>query len=383
MGIGKRTAAGTVDRERDAAIEGLLEGVLRSARSHLCSAETPLAAEVWASGLLSVWGSSPDDERVFGGALVRFAQAEGSPAALATLVALAAVAPPELATKARTAAAALDGEDVPVPAWAGEVGRAQATQAWLGGDVYGDQEIVVVGYAYPSGDEHSLCVLVDHNLGGVARDAYPAAALGETLERWRDAEDDGVMLRPITLVEAAGRLDDALVATEFTAGAAGERLTDLRALLAARLAGLPPGQRTGVPELDSEARERLVAEFLSSPEAADLLSEPAVVSICHMLIDYRCHHGDGDPRRWSPVLAGLCLLDHFPTRLGLDEPDVGLVPDVLSAWVRFSGRSTGLPEAAVERTVAAVAACRSEFFSALADDEIDVDGIDVPVSGRF
>src|SRR5688500_6014565 len=80
-----RRGRGLQDREREAVIGRLFEGVLRSARNHLVRAGTPLAAEVWASGLLSVWQSDPssaDDTEAddgFGEALVRHARADATP----------------------------------------------------------------------------------------------------------------------------------------------------------------------------------------------------------------------------------------------------------------------------------------------------------------
>jgi hypothetical protein len=414
-----RKGRGIQDREREAVIGRLFEGVLRSARNHLVHAATPLAAEVWASALLSVWqvepasADPPESDDGFGEALVRHARADGTPEAAATLWALAGVVPTRLATKARTAAASLERSGIAAPTWAAEVGQSRPTEAWIGRDVYGDQEIVIIGFAYagtqdpgvrgvpedpgvrgvpedpgvrgvpedpgvrgvpedpgvrgvPEDREHTLCVLVDHNLAGMAKDAYLAAGMTTTLARWRDAEANGITLEHITLAAAAARLEDALLATEIGGdGNAGTRLIELRALLAARLDTLPAPERAGTGELELDNRDRLVAEFLSSPEADGLLAEPAVVGICHSLVSFRADHGDGEPLRWSPTLASVCLLHHFPTHAGLDETDLPLVPDVLCAWIRFAGRQRGLPERATERVVDAVDACRGDFAAAM------------------
>jgi hypothetical protein len=381
------------DCQREAVITRLFDGVLRSARSQLLRAESPLAVEVWGSGLMAVWdslpaGSAGDDTvslgdtpgppgSTFAEALVRHAAELGTPEGMAVLAALAAVAPSRIATRARTAAAMLEQQGIAAPAWAGVAGKALPTEAWIGSDVYGDQEIVIVGFAYPglAGDPgHSICVLVDHTERGVAKDAYPAAPLAQTLARWREAEGDGISLRPASLAEVAARLADALVATDFSsdqgstpAEGRGSSLAEIRALLAARLTTMPPAANTGLEELDSEGRDWLVAEFLGSPEAADLLSEPAAVTVCHSLITYRCDYGDGDPLRWSPTLAGLCLLDHFPVKVSLDAPDVALVPDVLAAWVAFAARRKNLPESALARTLDVIDSCREDFPIAMSD----------------
>lgn len=376
------------DAQRQAVIARLFDGVLRSARSQLLRAESPLAAEVWGSGLMAVWdglpatgGSSPfgpagDTAASFTEALIRHAAELRTPEGLAVLCALAAVGPTRIATRARTAAAALEQMGIPAPAWAGIAGTAVPTEAWIGSDVYGDQEIVIIGFVYPGVTDggshrdagHSVCVLVDHTERGVAKDAYPAAPLAQTLARWREAEAEGIGLRPVSLADAAARLADALVATDFAGSPDdGRTLGEMRALLAGRLNTLPPAAATGVEELDAEGRDWLVAEFLGAPEAAGLLSEPAAVTICHSLIAYRCDYGDGDPLRWSPTLAGLCLLDHFPVRVSLDAPDVGLVPDVLAAWVGFAARRRRLPEQALTRIVDVIDTCREDFPVAMRD----------------
>jgi hypothetical protein len=366
------------DSQRDAVISRLFDGVLRSARSQLLRAESPLAAEVWGSGLMAVWDSLPanpgeDAATTFAEALVRHAAELGTQEGMAVLAALTAVAPSRVATRARTAAAMLEQDGVTAPAWAAVAGKALPTEAWIGSDVYGDQEIVLIGFAYPTlpGDPgHSICVLVDHTEGGVAKDAYPAAPLAQTLARWREAEGDGISLRPASLAEVAARLADALMATDFAdrqTRTDGRTLAEMRALLTSRLTTLPPAANTGLEELDAEGRDWLVAEFLGAPEAADLLSEPAAVTVCHSLIAYRCDYGDGDPLRWSPTLAGLCLLDHFPVKVSLDAPDIPLVPDVLAAWVTFAAGRRNLPEPALARILEVIDSCRDTFPVAMSD----------------
>jgi hypothetical protein len=335
---------------------------------------------------MAVWDNLPaspgdDPGTSFAEALVRHAADLGTPDGMAVLSALAAVAPSRVATRARTAVAMLEQVGVAAPAWAAVAGKALPTEAWIGSDVYGDQEIVIIGFAYPTlaaDPGHSICILVDHTEGGVAKDAYPAAPLAQTLARWREAEDDGIGLRPVSLAEVAARLADALMATDFgelhqpplrhtDARTEGRTLAEMRALLSSRLATLPPAANTGREELDAEGRDWLVAEFLGAPEAADLLSEPAAVTVCHSLIAYRCDYGDGDPLRWSPTLAGLCLLDHFPVKVSLDGPDIPLVPDVLAAWVAFAARRKNLPEPALTRILEAIDSCREDFPVAMSD----------------
>src|SRR5260221_14413094 len=103
----------------------------------------------------------------------------------------------------------------------------------------------------------SMCVVVDHTERGVAKDAYPAAPLPQTLARWREAEGDGIGLRPASLPEVAARLDDALGATDFVDDGKtdGRTLAEMRTLLASRLNSLPPAAAVGGQELDAQGRE--------------------------------------------------------------------------------------------------------------------------------
>ena len=96
------SSPGLDDAQRDAIIARLFDGVLRSARSQLLRADSPLAAEVWGSGLMAVWEGLPaatgpnpftpggDTEASFIEALIRHAAELRSPDGMAVLCALAA-----------------------------------------------------------------------------------------------------------------------------------------------------------------------------------------------------------------------------------------------------------------------------------------------------
>src|SRR2546421_10826677 len=98
----------------------LFDGVLRSARSQLLRAESPLAAEVWGSGLMAVWHNLPpspgDDPAIsFAEALLPHPAELGTLEGVAVLAPPAAVAPPRGAPPARTAAAPLRPAGIAAP----------------------------------------------------------------------------------------------------------------------------------------------------------------------------------------------------------------------------------------------------------------------------
>jgi hypothetical protein len=347
----------------EAALERLLSGALRAAEEEFAALEDPLAAEAWGSRLLSLTDGVDDLTP-----LVPLAEAEFTRPALALLMVLGAVGPSALARRAKAAASRMTGLGVPPPRWAELVGRAAAREAWSGSDVFGDQEVVLVGFSYPDGNEHTVSVLIDHNLCGAALDAHPTAPLAEVLPAWWASE--GIAMRPLSLTEAAARLSAALAVTDMTQGVpVRPGLVAIRSLLAARVAAMPTRRRRAGDNGDgagaggTAGARALVSEFLASPEAAGLPAGVAVARLCSELIDYRSRLGDGQPLRWSPVLVARCLLEFLPTRLSGDEC-APVLPEVLEAWVRWAGARRGVAPEALERTVGAVSECRAGFLTA-------------------
>jgi hypothetical protein len=57
--------------------------------------------------------------------------------------------------------------------WAGVIGRPELIRAWWYGDDFGDQESVALQYDYHH-REHTVSVLIDHQLGGGVKDCWVA-----------------------------------------------------------------------------------------------------------------------------------------------------------------------------------------------------------------
>jgi hypothetical protein len=135
-----------------------------------------------------------------------------------------------------------------------------------------------------------------------------------------------------------------------------------------------------------------VADFLASPEGAELAHDEAASFICDALVDYRCDYGDGLPLRWSPIVVELCLFEHFTRRVSLDAEALAAVPEVLGRWVRYCGRRQALAPELVDETLGALEEFREQFAAAgrdptrfgmakriamqLAADEVDTDDDD-------
>jgi len=129
----------------------------------------------------------------------------------------------------------------------------------------------MVEFAVPGVESHTLVVYIDHNMGGLVKDAFiagPLQSVREELER-SAPDKDRLALRELDLAEARARVKDALEILDHTfEPPVDEDVRQLRALMCARIKTLPEGGagQDEEPEVTPEERERLLADFLDSPE---------------------------------------------------------------------------------------------------------------------
>ncbi|MEV8506844.1 hypothetical protein AB0368_18820 [Actinoplanes sp. NPDC051475] len=272
------------------------------------------------------------------------------------------------------------------PPWVALLGRVRPTGCYAYGDVYGDQTSYLVTFAYDDteegGPEHAVVALVDHNIG-IIKDVFVGGPADRILGQVREmcAGDELTWFRE----EDPGRLRAEVSRhLEITDG-----LTDLpqdgnlatdHTLASARLALLPKATVPPLPEppeLSAPDRERLLRDFLGSPEAArfglDRVSADDELASLHfclsLLLDHAAGLPDADPLRWSPAVAGLFLLDWVHRRAVLDMDDAAMLPRVTRAWSAYAMRKKGLPEAATEQTDTVVEEMIPEFARLYATGE--------------
>jgi len=315
------------------------------------------------------------------------------------------------------------------PAWLAALGTVRATGGWACGDRYGDQTSYVVTFAYQDdsvgGPDHAVLVLVDHNLG-LVKDLVVTTPAGTVLDMLRAsvatdpdamtwlAEVDPTTVRAAAtgylratdnapeLPEAAGVAENRVLvaarlatleqtrptsATEARpasvaeAGSQAAELAELAAELgsqavdAGEVGEVAEADAVPVTEDEAAARAELVAQFLQSPEArlsglagATGGRGEAVVYGLGLIVDF-AESRSGDALRWSPRAVEVFLTDWIHGRAVLDAADARSLPDALGAWVLWSGRLIGLPDAAVQATFDEVGTQRSEFVRLCATGE--------------
>ncbi|HXF73710.1 MAG TPA: hypothetical protein VNO79_14010, partial [Actinomycetota bacterium] len=265
---------------------------------------------------------------------------------------------------ARTLAAA---GVTPPPGMEG-VGRAAFEGAWRVTHPFGDQDAVLAAFRHPGRPPHLVSVLVDRNLGGIAKDIGITDRPAEVLEAWRRHPEFTV--EAIDAAEAAGRVRAAVqVWRLYHEPPAGDDVPARIPFVLGRLRGLPD---TWQPEparaWSEEEREELVQAFLASPEARRSRQPREVLEVVAGAgVDYLCDEGAGDPLRWNPVAVELFLLDWCPRKLSVDRDAIEGFPAALRALVRFTGRRAGLAEHLIAETTRAVDRFRWGFAEAMAD----------------
>jgi hypothetical protein len=341
----------------------------------LLAVRSPLDAELIVSEILGSWyGQRADEgdvEEVIGEALVGHAARAGTPAALALLTGMAYLGTTRQAAKAERAALGLMDRGVARPGWADRVGMVAPAECHVSRDVYGDQDSLVCTYTYGGEERHALVILVDHNMGGMVRDAWVSSQVDRLLEHCRVEGRDNPLMRFEPLAPAATRalLETALDVTHAADDPPiSETFASYHAFVRARVRALPPGARRPAPQpYGKDRRATLAARFLASDEAEELSDRGAASRCADRIIDFGCSYDQGRPLRVSPIKSEMFLLDWLPRKVVLSPDDQEAMPHVLAAWVRWTGRLTSLPEEGVRATLDAVWDATGKFAEAYRD----------------
>jgi hypothetical protein len=367
----RRKASGA---RRNASPDRVLAEVARLAAGSVTEVPDAFTAEQWASNLLSTWQrEAPPGEPIDAGLFQAFARAlqrVGTPGALTALRSLNAIGTPTVAGIAQDAAQPLVGLEQ--PAWIDELGQARPVgAALLDEPAFDDGFSVMLEFAEPAGEHHTLSVYIDHNLGGIVKDVLLADTIDQVRARMDTSpERDRVVFRDLDLGEARARVEAALDALDHTyEPPVDEDVFSLRALIEARLRLLPAGVEWRLPyeELPQAERDRLLADFLESDDGRRWRDDEVAEYVAQLAIDFGADYNHGGPLRWSAVVVEIFMLDWLARKVSEEAEFFARVPDVLADWVRYAGRRRGVPDELVREAAAAVEAYRGEMLEAVTD----------------
>ena len=376
-------------REREQARHGFVPGEVGLARMIARSAagiESALDAEAWAAHLLGTFHEQRhglplheavgvDPALLFGeplvGRLATFGDA-GSAIALAAIAELddgelGLLASEFLASSPATAAA---------PAWIEEIGESKIVDAAvISESVFDDARTVLLESLHPDGETMAVGVMIDRNLGGMAKDVLLAESIEQvagSIGRHLADNEPELELERVEPGVAAGLIRAAIARTdmtweppvtdEFWSGRA------LALLRADQAAGVVEPAETG--ELSVEERDTLRDEFLASPEGRAFAPDGDEAWVASLAIDFCVGYTDGDPLRWSPVVVELFMSDWVPRKVVTSPELLACLPGTLDAWVRFAASRRGIPEWAADETRASIREWEQEMVEASNDPAV-------------
>lgn len=357
----------------------MMDGLVPTALRGVGKIGEALEAECWASELVSLWNGRQliegDAGDVFLPAFVRALERKGSRNALAALRALSAVGSESHGKLAWAAANRLAARRVPEPPWSGQVGRAEPVAAELMyEEAFDDGVTVFIEFAVPSAEGHTVGIYIDHNMGGLVKDAFLAGPFTEIRSGLAASLHNGVGLglRKLDLSEARARVEAALSMLDHTYRPPVDGdVHSLRALLDARVRGLPEGftLTDGYEEVSVEEREQLLAEFLASPEGERWRGDEDAEDVVATAIDFGADYNHGGPLRWSPVVVEIFMTSWLAGKVARERAFFARVPEVLADWVRYAGRVRGVPAEPLSEAVFTVSEFRDEMLETVNDPE--------------
>lgn len=266
------------------------------------------------------------------------------PETTALLTAFAAMTPDDLL--ARRIRRELATRDHDLPRWLRELTPIEVGAPVGISHVLGDGDDVILPVRTGGGDDLTVLVYVDHNLGTAVKDAFVVDVhVSEVLARHRraDGDDPDVSYVELDPADARARIAEAIETGAMTYP---PFVTDswpaCRPFVEWVARQLPIGGTGYVrPRWDDADRDALAARFFDSP-----LGRPHDGSLARDQLDwilwFACDYGPGDPLRWSSVAVEILLVDWLPRKVVAPARELAGVPDLLRSFVRFAHDERGV-----------------------------------------
>ena len=328
--------------------------------------ESALDAEAWASHLLGTFRKQRhglpfpdavqvDPALVFGEPLVTGLATVGDGAAAVALASIAKLDGGELGVLAAELLAGLT-PPARAPVWIEQIGGSKIVGAAVISEaVFDDGRTVLLESRHPDGETMAVGVLIDRNLGGLAKDVLLAESIEQVagpMGGYSSGDEAELELEQIEPGIAAGLIRAAIARTDMTWDPpVDDDFWPGRALALLRAAQTPGLAEPPEPaELSGEERDRMRDEFLASPEGREFAPDSDEAWVASLAIDFCAGYTDGDPLRWSPVVVELFMTDWIPRKVLATAGLLDRLPAALDAWVRFAARRRGIPDWAADET---------------------------------
>ena len=259
------------------------------------------------------------------------------------------------------------------PAWIEQIGESEIVGAAVISEaVFDDARTVLLESRHPDGETMAVGVLIDRNLGGLAKDVLLAESIEQvagSMGSYSTGEEPELELKRVEPGVAAGLIRAAIARTDMTWDPpVDDDFWPGRALALLRADQTPSAVEPPEPtELSVEERDRLRDEFLSSPEGCEFASDGDEAWVASLAIDFCVGYTDGDPLRWSPVVVELFMSDWVPRKVLATPELLASLPGALDAWVRFAARQRCVPKWAANETRGSIGKWAQEMVDAASD----------------
>ncbi len=234
--------------------------------------------------------------------------------------------------------------------------------------VLGDGDNVMVGARLPTGEELTVVVYIDHNLGTVAKDAFVVPEpIEDVIALMRSKVDDpDTTWDDLDPADARARISEAIEIGAITFPPFESDTWPACRPLVGWITRLLPagGQGYQRPEWDDHRQRALAERFLASRFGKDM-GDPDHASLLDSVLWFGSDYGPGDPMRWSPVAVELLLADWIPRKIVADPGYLAKAPDLLRAFVAFCHDERGIRPALTAETLGAIDRWEPDYQQAI------------------
>ena len=250
----------------------------------------------------------------------------------------------------------------PMPRWLRDLGRTEVAEVWESRHVQRDGEDYLLDVRLPDGFSVTALVYVDHNAGGLVKDAFVLPQpVSVVTDKMREIADPDTVLETVDPADARAVMEEAIRIGEITFPPfESDTWPMCRPLVRWLVAMLPAGGAVPREEWSEEDQTTLLGDFLASPYGA-AYDDPDHRSLLEDLLWFGVSSGTGDPLRWSPVNVEILLVDWYPRKIVAEADLLAKLPRLLRDFIRFSHHRRGLRRELTEETVAAVDRCEPEY----------------------
>lgn len=258
----------------------------------------------------------------------------------------------------------LRGRHQPMPGWLDRLDAVAVSRVVEMTHIQGDGDDYFLEAKLPTGQMLTAMVYVDHNMGGIVKDAFVIpdtydAVLAVFQTR---AADPDTTFSDADPAETRAIITDAI---DRAARTLPQPETDTwpicRPLIEWLVRNLPAGG--SMPKRREWSEDDLTAlrdDFFASPygKALDMPDERELMEV---LTWFGSGYGPGDPLRWSPVNVEILLVDWIPRKIIAETTYLAKAPALLRCFIEYCHDRRGISRELTTETRAAVDQWEPEY----------------------